>query len=47
MNSHTSHKLSTDLSWDGMFLVLWQQWRKEEVGRGDLVVEDREKGCDE
>ena len=47
VNSHTLHTLSTDLSWDGQFLILWQQLRKEAVGRGDLAVEDREQGSDE
>ena len=42
--SHITHKLSTDLSWDGQSLILWQQWKREEVvGRGDLVVEDKER----
>ena len=45
--SHITHKLSTDLSWDGQFLILWQQLRKEAVWRGDLAVEDREQGSDE
>ena len=45
VNSHTSHTNSTDLSWDGQFLILRLQWRKEVVERpGDLAVEDREKG---
>jgi len=36
-NTHTSHTdFSTDLSWDGQSLILWQQWRREGVGRGGL-----------
>ena len=35
--THTSHiDFSTDLSWDGQSLILWQQWRREGVGRGGL-----------
>ena len=35
--THTSHTdFSTDLSWDGQSLILWQQWRREGVGRGWL-----------
>ena len=35
--THTSHTdFSTDLSWDGQSLILWQQWRREGVGRGGL-----------
>jgi len=27
--THTSHTdFSTDLSWDGQSLILWQQWRR-------------------
>ena len=37
MHTHTSHTdFSTDLSWDGQSLTLWQQWRREGVGRGGL-----------
>jgi len=35
--TQTSHTdLSTDLSWDRQSLILWQQWRREGVGRGRL-----------
>ena len=36
MYTHTSHTdFSTDLSWDGQSLILWQQWKREGVGRED------------
>ena len=35
--THTSTTdFSTDLSWDGQSLILWQKWRREGVGRGGL-----------
>ena len=35
--THTSHTdFSTDLSWDGQSLILWQQWRREGVEREGL-----------
>ena len=45
--THTSHTdFSTDLSWDGQSLILWQQWRREGVGRGGLEGrEDRVIKC--
>ena len=37
MYTHTSHTdFSTDLSWDGQSLILWQQWRREGLRRGGL-----------
>ena len=40
--THTSHTdFSTDLSWDRQSLILWQQWRKEGVGKGGLEGRER------
>ena len=37
MYTHTSHtEVSTDLSWAAQSLILWQQWRRDGVGRGGL-----------
>ena len=37
MHTHTSHTdFSTDLSWEGQSLILWQEWRREGVGKGGL-----------
>ena len=47
MYTHTSHTdFSTDLSWDGQSPILWQQGRREGVGRGGLEGrEDRILKC--
>ena len=35
--THTSHTdVSTDLSWDGQSPILWQQWKREGLGREEL-----------
>ena len=43
-NVYTHTDVSTDLSWDGQSPILWQQWRRDEVGRGGLErTEDSHK----